>query len=171
MKVLGDLERAEEERRAAQQVRLAASNKWYRDPITGEIMCDPVKASDRRTYDRWTLLDTKCSTNLSLSVVFDDIDVRSRLFQKFPDLAQKFKARRNEYRAQALDKASQGRWREALLMLNHVLAWDEDDSECTARRDDIQRFVDRNTPGKLSILIAQLTSCGRGIANLRSRAS
>ncbi|KAL2641764.1 hypothetical protein R1flu_009351 [Riccia fluitans] len=72
--------------------------KWYHDPITCDIMCDPVKATDNRTYDRWTLIGhaeymTKSSfdRSVNLHIVLDDIDVRSRLFQKFPEQEKMFR--------------------------------------------------------------------------------
>ncbi|KAL3677739.1 hypothetical protein R1sor_020695 [Riccia sorocarpa] len=120
--------------------------KWYHDPITWEIMCDPVKASDRRTYDRWTLIHHAREMKLSpfdrspnLQIVFDDIDVRSRLFQKFPEQEQMFHQLRHKYRQEALLKANEY-WcdpAEVLVMLDHVLAWSENDEDCLEKRNEM----------------------------------
>ncbi|KAL2641762.1 hypothetical protein R1flu_009349 [Riccia fluitans] len=120
--------------------------KWYHDPVTWEIMSDPVKASDRRTYDRWTLIHHAREMQLSpfdktprLQIVFDDIDVRSRLFQKFPEQEQIFYQLRHKYRQEALEKANDNYCdqSEVLVMLDHVLAWSENDEECLEKRKEI----------------------------------
>lgn len=119
--------------------------KWYHDPITWELMCDPVKASDGRTYDRWTFIDHGSSMKRSpfdrredrpLKIEFDDIDVRSRLFYKFPEQETGFRRRRNEFRQKALQLASAGS-AESLPLLDHVLLWAVDDAECQAKKADI----------------------------------
>ncbi|KAG0619775.1 hypothetical protein M758_4G163900, partial [Ceratodon purpureus] len=125
--------------------------KWYHDPITWEMMNDPVKASDGHTYDRSTLLDHTTPMSRSpfgrgkddqlLYILVSDLDVRSRLFEKFPDQELLCNATRSNYREQALKKASQGLYGEALAMLNHVLAWAEDDQECRAKRDEMQTHL------------------------------
>ncbi|OAE25144.1 hypothetical protein AXG93_3217s1610 [Marchantia polymorpha subsp. ruderalis] len=127
--------------------------KWYHDPITWEVMCDPVKASDRRTYDRWTLIHHASSMKLSpfdrsphLQIIFDDIDVRSRLFQKYPEQEEIYRTLRSRYRQQALEKANGEDCNpdEVLVMLNHVLAWAENDDECRAKRDEMLMRVSRS---------------------------
>ncbi|KAG6555216.1 hypothetical protein Mapa_003256 [Marchantia paleacea] len=133
--------------------------KWYHDPITWEVMCDPVKASDRRTYDRWTLIHHASSMKLSpfdrsphLQIIFDDIDVRSRLFHKYPEQEEIYRDLRSKYRRQALEKANSENCNpdEVLVMLNHVLAWAENDNECRAKRDEMLKRISRSNDDSLS---------------------
>ncbi|KAL2641757.1 hypothetical protein R1flu_009344 [Riccia fluitans] len=141
--------------------------KWYHDPITWEIMSDPVKASDRRTYDRWTLIYHAREMQLSpfdktphLQIVFDDIDVRSRLFQKFPEQEQMFYQLRHKYRQEALEKANDY-WcdqSEVLVMLDHVLAWSEKDEECLEKRKEILMRMNEEMVEEMGIDIPTYSS-------------
>ncbi|KAL3697314.1 hypothetical protein R1sor_011390 [Riccia sorocarpa] len=116
------------------------SDEEFYDPITTELMCDPVKGSDGFTYDRWTILDNEIyqspMTQEPLSIVCDDVNVRRRLFHKFPNhgLEVKFKEKREEYRRQTLELARDGHDAEALERLENVLTWSKEDSECQALR-------------------------------------
>ncbi|KAL3682524.1 hypothetical protein R1sor_000546 [Riccia sorocarpa] len=106
------------------------------DPITKEIMVDPVKGSDGYTYDRWTIVDNDLVvspiTGKPLSIVCDDCTLRSWLFTKFHDqkLEEKFRGLREEYRRTTLDLVTEGHDAEALERLENVLKWAPQDSEC-----------------------------------------
>ncbi|KAL2645114.1 hypothetical protein R1flu_012701 [Riccia fluitans] len=120
------------------------SDEEFRDPITEELMCDPVKGSDGFTYDRWTILDNAISrspnTQEPLSIVCDDINVRRRLFHKFRSLQveKKFAEKRQEYRSLSLELEKNGHDAEALEMLENVLKWAPRDSECQLLREVIK---------------------------------
>lgn len=81
----------------------------FLDPITGEMLVDPVKCYDGRTYDRWTVIHQaryKDRTNgKTLVLAFDDISVRSRLHDEFPEKEKQCEHRRQEYRTKALAQA------------------------------------------------------------------
>ncbi|BFI30749.1 hypothetical protein MPTK2_3g15210 [Marchantia polymorpha subsp. ruderalis] len=110
------------------------------DPITWELMCDPVKGTDGRTYDRWTIINnylTRSPFDQSkpFRIECDDINVRGRLFRKYPKAEDKFLERRHDYRKKAMKLARGGHDAEALVMLENVLKWADDDSECLDLRD------------------------------------
>ncbi|KAL3697316.1 hypothetical protein R1sor_011392 [Riccia sorocarpa] len=42
----------------SQSTDIGNDEEFY-DPITLELMCDPVKGNDGFTYDRWTILDNE----------------------------------------------------------------------------------------------------------------
>lgn len=108
------------------------------DPITMDIMCDPVKCSDGRTYCRWTILDhygmnrSPYDRNMKLEICCDDISIRSLLFRVFPAQASKFRERRDKHREEALQhsRAHPVQLEHAIEKLNNVLKWDPGDSEC-----------------------------------------
>ncbi|KAI5057293.1 hypothetical protein GOP47_0027308 [Adiantum capillus-veneris] len=131
--------------------------KWYEDPVTWEIMCDPVKATDGHTYDRWTILRKPCHMVMSpfrpddlrpFHIATDDIDVRSRLFHKFPEQESQFRAKRAAYRDAALHEAQLGRFADSVSMLRHVLDWAPHDVECSEKLQYVQRQM-RAASGKL----------------------
>ncbi|KAG6550000.1 hypothetical protein Mapa_008512 [Marchantia paleacea] len=119
----------------------------FLDPVTGELMCDPVKGSDGFTYDRWTFIDDNLTrshfdrtSDTPLSIACDDVNVRSRLFEKHQSsgVEEMFRDRRRRYREHAIMLAKhRGPYRdsEVLKMLDHVLLWDFDDAECRRLRD------------------------------------
>ncbi|KAL2645146.1 hypothetical protein R1flu_012733 [Riccia fluitans] len=120
------------------------SDDEFRDPITEELICDPVKGSDGFTYDRWTILVNGITisffTKEPLSIVCDDINVRRRLFHKFQSLQveKKFAEKRQEYRSLSLELEKNGHDAEALEMLENVLKWAPRDSECQLFREVIK---------------------------------
>ncbi|KAI5057856.1 hypothetical protein GOP47_0027871 [Adiantum capillus-veneris] len=130
--------------------------KWYEDPITWEIMCDPVKATDGHTYDRWTILRKPCHMATSpfrpddlrpFHIATDDIDVRSRLFHKFPEQESQFRAKHAAYRDAALHEAQVGHFADSVSMLRHVLEWAPHDVECNEKLQYVQRQM-RAASGK-----------------------
>jgi tetratricopeptide (TPR) repeat protein len=58
----------------------------FLDPITYEVMNDPVVCSDGRTYDRVTALQLKLSpfTRKPLDILVDNVDLRRDLFEEIP---------------------------------------------------------------------------------------
>ncbi|KAL3683687.1 hypothetical protein R1sor_001709 [Riccia sorocarpa] len=150
--VLANLEvmKAEVEAAAAQAESARRKNsedeisEWFEDPITGEIMIDPIKCTDGRTYDRWTIIDNnlvKCpydASMLDFHIAFDDIDVRARLFRAFPEKEQTYRARRQAHRQTALEHVRKGENRDALIKLNQVLQWNSHDEECKVARNQVQ---------------------------------
>ncbi|KAL2635530.1 hypothetical protein R1flu_007009 [Riccia fluitans] len=150
--VLANLEVMKAEAAAAEAQAESARQKnsedeiseWFEDPITGEIMVDPIKCTDGRTYDRWTIIDNnlvKCpydASMLDFHIAFDDIDVRARLFRAFPEKEETYRARRQAHRQKAVEHARKGENRDALIKLNQVLQWNSHDEECKAARDRVQ---------------------------------
>ncbi|KAL3682498.1 hypothetical protein R1sor_000520 [Riccia sorocarpa] len=129
------------------------------DPLTKEIMVDPVKGSDGYTYDRWTIINKALLvspfTREPLSIVCDDINLRRWLFAKFraEKLEQKFLEMREEYRRTTLDLVQDGQDGEALERLEHVLKWPRQDSEFaagssfTAQPDDVEVVAVKSSVG------------------------
>jgi len=98
----------------------------YEDPITTDLMIDPIVASDGNTYCRWTIIDNNLTTNPfnrdeDLTIVIDNLTFRRGLFEKFPEQAQIFRQRRNQYRSHALALKAKGMWGDATLALHYVL--------------------------------------------------
>ncbi|BFI32003.1 hypothetical protein MPTK2_4g01660 [Marchantia polymorpha subsp. ruderalis] len=129
----------------------------YYDPITYELMCDPVKGSDGHTYDRWTIIDHDMTQspfdqrrNKPFFIACDDLNVRSSLFEKYGSsgAVDLFHERRRSYRQQAIELANEENHDESevLKMLNHVLEWDPEDHECQKLRLYI---VGRSHPSRL----------------------
>ncbi|KAL3682496.1 hypothetical protein R1sor_000518 [Riccia sorocarpa] len=119
------------------------------DPVTKEIMIDPVKGSDGYTYDRWTIVNNNLVvspfTRESLSIVCDDVTLRSWLFTKFHSqkLEEKFLRLREEYRRTTLDLVREGHDGEALERLEHVLKWAPKDSECQQLQREISSRLEK----------------------------
>ncbi|BBN16722.1 hypothetical protein Mp_7g08740 [Marchantia polymorpha subsp. ruderalis] len=112
------------------------------DPITCELMCDPVKGTDGRTYDRWTIIDNDLtmspfdqSKRKPFRIECDDINVRGRLFKRYPEAEVLFRKHRHDYRKGSMKLAREGHDAEALVMLENVLKWADDDFECLELRD------------------------------------
>lgn len=109
--------------------------RWYQDPLTWETMIDPVKCNDGRTYDRWTIIDNKVTRGPfdnrdPFEIVCDDVDVRGRLFEKFPEQETCYLNLRGTYRDEAFKKLEQQEYPEAIKMLDNVLKWAESDAQC-----------------------------------------
>lgn len=106
----------------------------YLDPILADVMVDPILASNGVTYCRWTILDNHMTKdphnpNEELTILGDNVSLRSELFGSFPELSSKFRERRSAYRSEALSLATRGRLADAMVGLQHVLRWDKKDSE------------------------------------------
>ncbi|CAM6118867.1 unnamed protein product [Calypogeia fissa] len=118
---------------------------WYDDPIVLDMMCDPVKCSDGRTYDRWTIVDNKLSKSpfdsslTTFSILCDDITTRSRLFAAYPEQETKFRERRGKYREEALQhaRADPIEFEDAIEKLNNVVKWEPLDVECNEMLDTV----------------------------------
>lgn len=62
------------------------------DPITWDVMLDPVVGSDGHTYDRTTArkLDISPFTREPLAILVDNVDLRCSIFEARPDLARRY---------------------------------------------------------------------------------
>ncbi|CAM6118869.1 unnamed protein product [Calypogeia fissa] len=122
---------------------------WYEDPITSEVMCDPVFCSDGFTYNRWTIVDNRLTRSpfdrdmSTFCVVCDDNKTRSRLFRIYPEQEPKFKERRRKYREEALQhaRADPIEFGEAIEKLNNVVKWKPLDDECKKMLDTVLSLV------------------------------
>lgn len=151
---------------------------WYEDPITWETMCDPVKGTDGYTYDRWTFLRHASSMTRSpflgdvqtpFHIAMDDVSVRIRLFNEFPEQEEKCTVQRASYKEEALQTAHTKPLGEALIMLNSVLMWDPQDEECCSKRDDIQQQIVANSLSDLSFAeTSQQATSSRSQNHLRA---
>ncbi|KAL3682506.1 hypothetical protein R1sor_000528 [Riccia sorocarpa] len=126
-----------------------AMEDFIYDPLTKEIIVDPVKGSDGFTYDRWTIINKDLVvspfTREPLSIVCDDINLRRWLFAKFhaQNLEERFLGLREEYRITTLDLVREGHDGEALERLEHVLKWAPKDSECQELQRDISNRLEK----------------------------
>ncbi|CAM6117888.1 unnamed protein product [Calypogeia fissa] len=126
----------------------------YLDPLTHDMMCDPVKCPDDRTYDRWTVLDRNMSSlrrlndpthgNRAFEIVEDDFHVRERLFEAFPEQEVKCFDRRRKYREEALQHALIGEFEDAKEKLSSVLKWAPEDIECQRELERILNVLEQS---------------------------
>jgi tetratricopeptide (TPR) repeat protein len=65
----------------------------FYDPITFELMCDPVVCSDGRTYERSTAtrLNRSPYSRQPLQVLVDNVDLRSDIFERRPKAATAYR--------------------------------------------------------------------------------
>ncbi|CAM6099628.1 unnamed protein product [Calypogeia fissa] len=120
------------------------------DPITMDLMCDPVKCSDGNTYCRWTVLDnyimnrSPYDRSINLVIHCDDINIRRLLFSHFPEQESQFRERRRKHREEALQHvcADPVEVDKAIEKLNNVLTWDPRDAECRTKLAEVLAFVD-----------------------------
>ncbi|CAM6084056.1 unnamed protein product [Calypogeia fissa] len=123
------------------------ADDWYEDPITSEVMCDPVNCSDGFTYDRWTIVDNRLTRSpydmSTFCIVCDDNTTRSRLFRIHPGQEPKFKERRRKYREEALQhaRADPIEFGDAIEKLNNVVKWKPVDVECKKMLDTVLSLV------------------------------
>lgn len=115
----------------------------FLDPILADVMVDPILASNGITYCRWTIIDNNMTSDPhnpseELTILGDNVGLRSELFDRFPDLSQKFRQRRDEYRSEALSLAARGLLADAMLALQHVLRWNRKDAEASAALTRVQ---------------------------------
>lgn len=148
--VIANLEGSKTNEASASQVHQQeedASDRWFEDPLTAEIMCDPVKCNDGRTYDRWTVIDNHLvqppfdHSLPGFSIVVDDVDVRRRLFSRFPEQEEKFRTRRSSHRLEALQHATEAEYGDAVAKLTDVLQWARGDEECSRKLEEVQRTL------------------------------
>lgn len=147
----------------------------YLDPILADVMVDPILASNGVTYCRWTILDNYMTKdphnpNEKLTILGDNVSLRSELFGSFPELSCKFRERRSAYRSEALSLATRGRLADAMVGLQHVLRWDKKDSEVLAALARVQAAMkdvkSRQAPKKVTeappkMVLPKVTSSDR----------
>lgn len=119
------------------------ATELYEDPITATLMIDPVVASDGNTYCRWTIIDNNltkdpCNSKEDLTIVVDNLVIRRRLFERYPEKFEEFRQRRYKYRSHAVLLASEGFLSDAEVALQHVLQWDKNDKECGGLLNQVQ---------------------------------
>lgn len=135
---------------------------WYEDPLIWEKMCDPVVCSDGRTYDRWTIINAgirKSPFDPSIpafDILVDNIDLRSRLFENYPEQELTFRELRKKYKNQALQhvRSSPIEVENALEKLSNVLKWLPLDKECQMEHDRILQLVSQQSLSQESTLLA-----------------
>lgn len=121
-------------------------DRWDMDPLTYERMCDPVKCNDGRTYDRWTIVDrdlVRCPYDSNLKcfgILVDDLTVRRRLFEEYPEQEDMFGTRRTSYRDEALRHSQNREFNEAIKKLSNVLKWAPMDRIC---RQELNKNLSR----------------------------
>ncbi|CAM6092394.1 unnamed protein product [Calypogeia fissa] len=130
--------------------------RWYEDPLTWEKMCDPAVCSDGRTYDRWTIIDQKMTRSpydrtTTFAIVCDNIDVRSKLFEAFPEQEVQFRERRKKYREQALKHARSypDEVADAKEKLTNVLKWLPLDIDCRDALSSLKIRLSQRTESTL----------------------
>jgi hypothetical protein len=77
--------------------KVSLTYSLLRDPITNEIMIDPVTCNDGRTYDRSTvekLGGRSPFTREPIAITGENLAVRSVIFDKFPELQTKYTSRK-----------------------------------------------------------------------------
>lgn len=123
-------------------------------------------------YDRWTILRNASGMARSpfipedqrpFHIATDDIDVRSRLFHKFPEQEEKFRAERIAYRDAALQAADVGHLGQALMMLDHVLQWAPHDTVCCSMRDQLHLLIVGNNIVENCEVFVQNMEAGRSL--------
>lgn len=136
----------------------------FLDPILADVMVDPILASNGITYCRWTILDNHMTRdphnpNENLTILGDNVSLRSELFERFPELCHKFRQRRSEYRSEALSLATRGQLADAMVSFQHVLRWDKKDPEISAALAQVQANMKEAKSRQ-----AQPSSSGRKLA-------
>ncbi|CAM6112977.1 unnamed protein product [Calypogeia fissa] len=133
------------------------------DPMTMDLMCDPVKCSDGNTYCRWTVLDnyvmnrSPYDRSMNLVIHCDDMNIRRLLFRHFPEQESQFRERRRKHREEALQHACADpvEVEGAIQKLNNVLTWDPRDTECKTKLAQVLALVEsiqHPVPTEASIL-------------------
>ncbi|KAL2641521.1 hypothetical protein R1flu_009108 [Riccia fluitans] len=134
------------------------------DPIyMNDLMWDPVKASDGRTYDRWTIVENDNHpdhrslsdgrspfTRAPLCILCEDVTVRQRLhnMERFrqENLETKCKEMRDKYRTTTVELVLDGQDGEAFERLENLLTWAPEDDECRKHRDAISDRLGKSQP-------------------------
>jgi len=118
----------------------------YEDPITTNLMIDPIVTSDGNTYCQWTIIDnnlTKSPFNMDedLTIVIDNLNFQGGLYEKFLDQAQIFQQHRNQYHNHAFSLKAKGLLGSVVLAFHDVLQWDKRDVECIESFEHVQRAL------------------------------
>lgn len=112
----------------------------FLDPITKQLMNDPVKCTDGVTYDRFSVFQRNLTHKQPLVIASDDLELRRELFEKFraEGVEANFRNVRKSYRDEALVLAQEGDRKKALTMLENVVQWAPEDSWCQELRDQLK---------------------------------
>ncbi|CAM6100512.1 unnamed protein product [Calypogeia fissa] len=116
----------------------------YLDPFTLQLINDPVKCTDGRTYDRFSVFQYNLTTQREkLVIACDDLNMRSILFERYAteDVESNFHSLRKAYRDKALELANKGQSAEALAMLKNVLQWAPNDTECLKKKAKLEEAI------------------------------
>ncbi|XP_073389261.1 uncharacterized protein [Physcomitrium patens] len=116
------------------------------DPILHTLMIDPVVATNGHTYCRWTIIDNNMirdphDPSKDLTIMVDNVNLRRGLFDMFPEQTEKYRQRRQEYRCKALSLARSNQLADAVVALQHVLKWNENDEECALAHDEVKEIL------------------------------
>lgn len=109
-------------------------------------MIDPVVATNGHTYCRWTIIDNNMirdphDPSKDLTIMVDNVNLRRGLFDMFPEQTEKYRQRRQEYRCKALSLARSNQLADAVVALQHVLKWNENDEECALAHDEVKEIL------------------------------
>lgn len=142
MQVFANIEDLTEDGSEARQMRRENRDE-YLDPITKELMNDPVKCTDGKTYDRFAVINYNLTQKRPLIIVCDDQYMRRKLFDKFPldSGEKKCSSLRQTYRDEALRLGRICPNAEALTMVTNVLQWAPEDRECLELSDELEEAV------------------------------
>nr|XP_024373308.1 pre-mRNA-processing factor 19-like [Physcomitrium patens] len=118
----------------------------FMDPILHTLMIDPVVATNGHTYCRWTIIDNNMirdphDPSKDLTIMVDNVNLRRGLFDMFPEQTEKYRQRRQEYRCKALSLARSNQLADAVVALQHVLKWNENDEECALAHDEVKEIL------------------------------
>ncbi|CAM6089938.1 unnamed protein product [Calypogeia fissa] len=116
----------------------------YLDPFTMQLINDPVKCTDGRTYDRFSVFQYNLTTKREkLVIACDDLNMRSILFERYAteDVESNFHSLRKAYRDKALELANKGQSAEALAMLENVVQWAPNDAECLKTKARLEKAI------------------------------
>ncbi|KAL7411716.1 hypothetical protein BDY24DRAFT_395805 [Mrakia frigida] len=134
------------------------------DPISKLELVDPCLASDGYIHDRWTIITNRpehpLRPGVPLRILGDVVQLRSAIFQRFPERRDEFLARRASYLVESIstcDKAFFSDIVDVLRRLSDVIAWQEgeEDTGILVRRALI-RWRLRHLKGALADLLLAL---------------
>jgi hypothetical protein len=103
------------------------------DPISLEVMADPVICDGGRKYDRFSAITALIRSpggfngeaGVVTRILFDDISLRDIIFERYPEQQQEFKKRREEFRASVEKALAQNNLREAAVKLPFLRQFDK----------------------------------------------
>jgi hypothetical protein len=72
--------------------KVSTTNALFIDPVTYDVMEDPVVCSDGHTYDRSTAerMSTSPFTRVPLTVLADNVDLRGAIFEANPEVCASY---------------------------------------------------------------------------------